>query len=141
MGGPSPSHPRSTKKSLPATTHAKHDLYGLIAFSRASGRTAASTVIGRICGGALEVSSVAMQGVTLFVANEYEKVWVGHILEIPMPDGLQKILTETKTAPLQVEVNPAKIEEIAKKQKFLETWEKSALEYFGKAKVQGRVTK
>ena len=127
-------HPRATKNSVPVTTLATHDLYSLIAFSRAQGSAAVSTVIGRVCGGELEVASVAMQGASLYVANAHEKLWIENMLALPMPEPLRKILTATKTAPLTVEVNPKKISEIVARQKFLKKLEKSALEFFGKAK-------
>ena len=125
-------HPRATKNSLPATMHAVNDLYALIVFSRSQSSAAVSTVIGRICGGEMEVSSIAIEGAVLYTTNPQEKVWVESILALPRSKPLQEILIATKTAPLTVEVHPEKIAEIAGQQKFLEKWEKSALEFFGK---------
>lgn len=104
-------HPRATAYPVAATMFSQSDLISLLIFSVSQQTTTSATVIGRICGGPLETSQIAVSGNTIFVTNSYELGWISHNLRI-LPSPARDILRRAVPEGYRVEVNPARVNEI-----------------------------
>ena len=110
-------HPRATLDSMPLTLHSLNDLQSVVIFATAQNRPALSTVVGKVCGGKMEMSSILVEKDKIFVANVFEKKLIDGNLNNPFPHGFEEVMKDRGIRKFSVEVNPQKIQDEAKRVK------------------------
>lgn len=79
-------HPRADDESVPMTMHALNDLVSAYVYASAH-VTAVSVVAGKICGGEMELSIVAVEKDNIYVANSFER----DLVLLLLPQLMEKI--------------------------------------------------
>lgn len=128
-------HPRATATAASSISHSLGDLSALILAylpRKEDNGEFISIVAGRICGGKLEISSIAIAKNTIYVANSAEATKVQERLHkiIALPQIRAEVRKDI--AALHLEVNPAEIARIAKGYQFSPQLENKILAFFRK---------
>jgi len=121
-------HPRSKLNHLHATAHSYLDIMQAVWFSVSNSRPIVSTVIGRICGGSFQISTMAVEGSTIYTTNSFERKIIADFIA-RMDVKSEQLLKSYGKFPLKVTKDPTKVVELAAKYKLSGAHEKAFLEW------------
>jgi hypothetical protein len=125
-------HPRATHESLGATMHSFNDVLADMVFARNNQKEVVTIVAGKVCGGPLEISTIAYSGSNIYVENEPQREWVERILgeiarSTSIPGDVQELLNAKD---IRVTINQTEIKRIADRMSLPSTLEEQLFSTF-----------